>query len=586
MAPRIPFFLALTAGCQVNIGNEPSDGEVPSPPVEADEPERLCTVELTCGGDILDEPKTPCTVAISDADGVVMYNGQAGVEKRGRSSLYFPKPQYAVELREYSELPMWPGSTWKYLDDGSDPGIAWRQPDFNDASWSEGGAQLGFGADYLVTEVQPATTVYLRASFTPASRAAIENLRLGILRDDGAAVYLNGVQVLRDNLPTGLAFDTWADAPTTFEESVRWVSVDVDPGLLADGENVLAVEVHQAEESASNMRFDLYVEASGKNAPVSLLSMGKEEDWILNGQYVDRVLWRNRLVYDLFQDLGGPERYATETRFCEMTLNGAYEGIYTLGERIEEDDDRVVLSEDGNPGDRFIVKLEEGEGFVPSEVSYGTWAIVWPEEDPDAEAPVAAYLGDWAAAVNGGDPSQVFDYVDRDSAVDWVLVNELAKNHDAYFLSVVLWKDRDGKMFFTPWDLDLSMGYPYTDCGATGWNPRTWAALDGTVVDIPFIQAMAADAGFHQALVDRWHELRAGPWSDQAILDHIAAYDATLEPALASNLDRWPIDDIAFTTLEVEDWLCPVSSYDDEHQRTLDFLTARLAWMDGNIATF
>ena len=44
------------------------------------------------------------------------------------------------------------GSTWKYLDDGSDLGTAWREPGFDDSSWSEGPAQLGYGEDYLLVQ--------------------------------------------------------------------------------------------------------------------------------------------------------------------------------------------------------------------------------------------------------------------------------------------------------------------------------------------------------------------------------------------------------------------------------------------------
>lgn len=38
-----------------------------------------------------------------------------------------------------------PGATWKYLDNGSDQGTAWRGPVFDDGSWSAGPAQLGYG---------------------------------------------------------------------------------------------------------------------------------------------------------------------------------------------------------------------------------------------------------------------------------------------------------------------------------------------------------------------------------------------------------------------------------------------------------
>ena len=37
------------------------------------------------------------------------------------------------------------GSSWKYLDDGSNQGTAWYGTGFNDASWASGNAELGYG---------------------------------------------------------------------------------------------------------------------------------------------------------------------------------------------------------------------------------------------------------------------------------------------------------------------------------------------------------------------------------------------------------------------------------------------------------
>lgn len=580
--------LVLVAACGPGGGTK-GDGPVDSDsPADPGAQERLCSVTAECGGGILDNPKTPCTLTIVDGDGVVAYTGEAGFELRGRSSLTFPKPQYAVELRQHHELPVWPGSTWRYRDDGADLGAAWREPGYDDSAWPSGPAQLGFGEDYLQTEVSDGVTTYLRYEFTVGSPAEVTQLELGILRNDGAAVFLNGVEVQRDNLPPNAAYDTFAIAPTTWEESIAWRIVEPDPALLVTGTNVLAVEVHQAEGAADTMRFDLYLEASGDDASADLLGMGGEEDWILNGQYVDRSLFRNRLGYDLFQAFGGPERYATETRFCELDLNGEYMGVYTLGEKLERDGDRIDIGKGEEPGDSFVVKLDDQDGFHANVVGYGTWQLVHPDPGEGAEAAVSAWLSAFEDAVRT-DPDGIFAYVDLDSAVDWVLLQELTKNHDAYRLSVYLWKDEDGKAFFAPWDLDLTMGYPYTDCGAQGWNPRDFLASDGEVVDIEFIHAMASVPAFRDRLVERWQELRQGVLSEEAILARIAGYDATLAPAIEANFARWPIEDIAFSTdypEVVDDWLCPVSTYDEEHTRTVAFLTDRLVWMDANVASF
>lgn len=569
-------------GCAQSTGGDSTVIDDSTPEVAK---EALCRVDVQCPGNILDDPKAPCAAAILESDGTAMYDGPAGLELRGRSSLTYPKPQYSMELRDYNDLPVWPGAVWSYLDDGSDPGPGWTAPGFDDSSWATGAAPLGFGTDHLVTTVrQPSAngsvTTWFRTSLELYQIDRVTRAKLGLIRKDGAAVYLNGREILRDNLPDGAAPTTPASASSPREESIAWVDLDVAPGLLHAGTNTLAVEVHGAEVGASELRFDLYLEVAGDERSVNLGDMGADADWVLNGQYADRVLWRNRLAYDLFQSLGGNKRYATETRFCELDLNGEYQGLYTLGERIARDDDRVDIPATTVPGDSFIIKLDDEYGFHPNAVGVGTWQMVYPDHDDDATAAVEDFLVQYEQAVLGGSPADpeqgVFAFVDLDSAVDFVLIQEFMRNADAYALSVHLWRAPDGKMYFTPWDFDLSMGsYPSVDCGAEGWLFR-----------YPYIEAMVAVPAFKTALAARWAELREGPFAEDALRAQIAGYDETLQPGLERNLERWPVEDISVATYGVPWELCPAESYEDEHAKTLAFISARLAWMDANIAAF
>jgi hypothetical protein len=591
-ALSVASLVPLVLGCQpAPEPVSPIDSGEPYTTVEA--PEGLCQIDVECYGSVLDDPKVPCALQAFDPAGAPMYEGSAGIERRGRSSQSYPKPQYAVELRGHTELPVWPGATWRYLDDGSNPGTGWRTPAYDDAGWSTGPAPLGQGMDYLQTVVDipssPSATTYFRKEFSVGSLGEVEKLALGLKRVDGAAVYLNGVEVVRDNLSVGAAFDTPALDPSP--DRKVWRVSDLDAALLSDGPNVLAVEVHRADPEAPVVSFDLYLEASGPDQPVNLLGMGREEDWILNGQWVDRVLFRNRLAYDLYQSFGGTERYATETRFCELRFNGEYAGIYTLGEKIERDDDRVDIGAGDRPGDTFIIKNDDGgEQFRDNAVGYGFWQLEYPDPDPAATAAVSAYLDGYEDAVLGADPADpvngIFAWLDLDSAVDWVLINELMKNQDAYFLSVHLWKDQGGRMHFAPWDLDLSLGsYPNTDCGPEGWVARTYW-LDGQEYGIPFVERMAEVPAFREALTSRWRELRGGTLDEGAILALIEHYDSLIAPALEANLERWPIDEVSFTGGGTEEKLCPVSSYEEEHDSVVRFLQDRLVWMDENIDRF
>ncbi len=156
------------------------------------------------------------------------------------------------------------GSSWKYLDDGSDQGAAWRTAEFNDSSWSEGAAELGYGDDDEVTAVgfggdadNKHITTYFRHAFQVSDPQRSAAMVLRIRRDDGVAVYLNGAQMVRDNLSTGAGFDTPASSGVNNDDEMTFFEFAVDAALLVAGDNVLAVEIHQVSGSSSDISFDL-----------------------------------------------------------------------------------------------------------------------------------------------------------------------------------------------------------------------------------------------------------------------------------------------------------------------------------------
>ena len=157
------------------------------------------------------------------------------------------------------------GSTWRYLDDGSDPGTVWRAQTFNDASWASGRAQLGYGDGDEATVVGYGgnasvkhITTYFRRTFEVSDPSDLASLSLRILRDDGAVVYLNGAEVLRTNMPGGTIGHATPATTTLFgAEEATFVSAALSPSLLVTGPNVIAVEVHQSEPTSSDLSFDL-----------------------------------------------------------------------------------------------------------------------------------------------------------------------------------------------------------------------------------------------------------------------------------------------------------------------------------------
>jgi hypothetical protein len=155
------------------------------------------------------------------------------------------------------------GSTWRYRDDGTDQGTAWRNGGFNDSSWSTGAAQLGYGdgdeqtvVSYGPNASNKYITTYFRRTFSVANPAALSNVELRLLRDDGAVVYLNGVEVARSNMPSGaIAYTTRAGGATGDENAYN--SYPIDPSRFVAGTNTLAIEVHQVDPTSSDISFDL-----------------------------------------------------------------------------------------------------------------------------------------------------------------------------------------------------------------------------------------------------------------------------------------------------------------------------------------
>ena len=154
------------------------------------------------------------------------------------------------------------GGSWRYLDDGSDQGTDWRAADFDDAFWFQGRAQFGYGqADEATTLFQTGTT-YFRKQFNVPSLEALTNLALRVCFNDGVAVYLNGTEVWRHNLPLEAAFDTPATVDRGIWQNI-WFSVPIDPINLRLGTNAIAVETHRFAPNGPDLSFDLQL-AEGK----------------------------------------------------------------------------------------------------------------------------------------------------------------------------------------------------------------------------------------------------------------------------------------------------------------------------------
>ncbi|WP_310461269.1 Ig-like domain-containing protein [Sphaerotilus sp.] len=161
------------------------------------------------------------------------------------------------------------GSSWKYLDNGTDQGTVWRAPSYDDSAWKSGAAQLGYGDGDETTVIGygPSSTAkyitsYFRRSFQVTNAGAISALPLRVKRDDGIVLYLNGVEVWRSNMPAGTPLYSTLASGAADDDGATWQTATLSTAALVTGTNVLAAEVHQVGGDSSDLSFDLELQGT------------------------------------------------------------------------------------------------------------------------------------------------------------------------------------------------------------------------------------------------------------------------------------------------------------------------------------
>ena len=142
------------------------------------------------------------------------------------------------------------GATWSYRAEASAAPENWAQASFDDSAWPTGAAPLGYGDAAIATQIaakgsRPVTTYY-RSHFQVADANALKGVTVKYLADDGAVVYINGVEVDRTRMGSGtVSYATRADAaPNYAAASASLSEVFVPASALTAGDNVIAVETH------------------------------------------------------------------------------------------------------------------------------------------------------------------------------------------------------------------------------------------------------------------------------------------------------------------------------------------------------
>jgi hypothetical protein len=169
------------------------------------------------------------------------------------------------------------GTAWKYHASGANLGTHWQSGDYSDSSWPEGDGFLGYGSPMINTVlsfgVDPTNkheSAYFRKEFVVNDApTSITDLTLQAWYDDGVVAYLNGTEVFRSpSMPDGaIAYNALTE---TNYNSFGYESIDLTSavGLLRQGANVLAVEVHQVSRASEDLVWDAALGYNTDSVPV------------------------------------------------------------------------------------------------------------------------------------------------------------------------------------------------------------------------------------------------------------------------------------------------------------------------------
>ncbi len=190
------------------------------------------------------------------------------------------------------------GSVWRYYDAVTNEMPGWNSNSYNDASWLSGPGQLGYGDGDEATTNSYGTdpnnkrlTYYYRKTINIPNPSAYTNIQLGLLRDDGVVMYVNGREVLRDNMPTGTVTITMT-ALTNITGALGENTYNVftlAPTNFVAGTNLLAFEIHNVATNNADLGFDLQMIGLGLYVSTALTN-GPDLVWMpQNGDVIRAV---------------------------------------------------------------------------------------------------------------------------------------------------------------------------------------------------------------------------------------------------------------------------------------------------------
>ena len=292
--------------------------------------------------------------------------------------------------------------------------------------------------------------------------------------------------------------------------------------------------------------------------------------WVLLANYYDKTMLRNALAFMMAQS--SLLKWTPHSHFVEVWFNSEHRGTYQLCEKVQVHPNRVNIDDDG-----WLVEVDAranaDEPYFTTQYMEYPIRIHYPHS-PVSQEQMAAIANVFTQAEevlfgpNFTDYTEGWrNYLDEQSWIDWYIINEIAKNTDAtFFSSCFMHSSGDGRIAIGPvWDYDLAFGnttFNDTD-SPEGWYVRNSNWYFRLFEDPAFVEAVKKRfAYFYNHREDYFQFIRSN-----ALL-------------LRSHAQ---VNEHIWHTMDRQLWNEPLlTTYDDNIDYLLSWLTARLEWMNNN----
>lgn len=331
-----------------------------------------------------------------------------------------------------------------------------------------------------------------------------------------------------------------------------------------------------------------FVDEKGEEEDLPVMGMEKAHTWVLHGPYLDKTLMRNYMWYNLSNQI---MEWAPEVRYCEVFLDGTYQGVYVMTEQISVGEGRIDISkyDERMDASSYIICVDRPSVNDTNYLNNFTryikrmsyrMEVKYPGESkltPEISEYICKDFSKFEKALYSYDyNSEQYgyqQYIDVDSFVNYVIINEVTQNTDAGIFSTYLYKDITGKLKMCVWDFNNSVdNYTEYQKPPTGFfmQNRTWFFM------------LMKDEAFVEKVIKRYKELRTGILSDDSVSSYIKNVEYYLGNAIDRNFKVWGDSFLPEKEL-LEGEARGIGSYEQAVEQYQKRLYERMYWMDEHI---